>query len=984
MASELKRSPSFSLRKSFESTRFRRKHADSTATAPDSEPPPPVPALPRAATTQFDEPRNEGPKLSKRKSVRDLWNQTLAPKISRRGKRRTRVEHNGSNRQSRVMNFSAMAEQDRYSRRDDSSDFSFEPSTVRSSAYSGSDTFKPLGANPPPIRMATVREESHVRSMREADLRKTFFGAPLFAVAGSRDYPRPQATYRDHDPDSTQDSRDALDFQHSSFEVATLQTADGDGFFSHIKSLNNVLEMPSMLGLHGLEPGTVGMDHFLHLPLALSSEPPKEPKSCSNRLVLQTDPESIGLRAPQVERLIDRLTELGDLQAQRDSDEEMQTSVNEQKASEMYAELFAKLLTPPKYSPSADGDPTGLGVQIMALLKALNLSGLWYDLSNPDERLRIGKTIWAALGEADGVEIVNDRNVLLLQITLAAELLTRLELSQSTTDSDSEDNGIRRRQPAISRKVAWDLVLAKRFLQDVCIAPAAIDNTKGGRDPNRSSLFSMLSFVTAREDFEEDEQIQPILFPRHEKTQLNGLLAFAMALKWPHIDELKQKIANRVKESEEGTKQTYTTPVGTPAFKPDDRDSYFGVLVRPHVGRSLTAQSVQLLPPLEPHQSDTLNAAGWLSRSWLTGLVMPGESASHLLISSLLENSSNALSALGDTANLIGGFVYRERAYWSKSCIVGRVVAALDDVQDCMGWISSPSPASSHDDGWINVSSLPPTSDKPRIKSAGLVASSSAPYPDPKAQPVQESDFVWLSDGPPVLGNEVRQYVLTFESSSTTFELSTPVPHVSANDSSYSEDPKTVSALPTSQAVITFTPPRNTKLNNLAVPLKYDVYFVASQPCFPKMRTPQSTPRKSVTIAGDEKREKKDKELPAPPCHPVLKEYKFEVVPALVLLGEDERVTRFEKVDEEKEGKDGRERQDSGAGRSPRVKLDETAQEGKVLVLDCRGSGDLQLLARAWCAKVGEHALVARAERTCLGCCIREARALDIKIVIRI
>ncbi|KAG8631201.1 hypothetical protein KVT40_000341 [Elsinoe batatas] len=984
MASDLKRSPSFSLRKSFETTRFRRKHADSTATVPDYDPPPPVPQLPRASTTQFDEPKSDGPKLSKRKSVRDLWNATLAPKISRRGTRKTKVEHVDFDRQRHVVNFSAMAEQDKSPRRDNSSDFSFEPSTVRSSAYSGSDNFKPLGAHPPPNRMETVREESQVRSLREADLRKMFFGAPLFTVSGSRDHPKPQATYRDQDPDSTQDGRDALDFQHSSFQVATLLSADGGGLLDGIKGASHVCELPSMLGLHGLEPGTVGMDHFLQLPLSLAPEVSRDARSNSNRVVIQTDPESLGMRAPSIERLIDRLTELGDLQAQRDIDgQDLSTSINEQKASEMYADLFAKLLTPPKYTPAAEVDPTGLNVQISALVKALNLPNLWYDLSIPDERLRIGKVIWAAHGESGAVEVVNDRNVLLLQITLAAELLTRLEPSQTGSDSESEDESVGRRRPAITRKVAWDLVLAKRFLADVRIAPATID-AKAGRDPNRSSLFSMLSFVTAREDFEEDEEIQPVLYPRNEKAQLTGLVVFAMALDWPHVDELKQKMANRSEESQDGARQTYTAPVGTPTFKPDDRDSYFGVLVRPHMGRSITAQSVQLLPPIETDQSTTLNAAGWLSRSWLTGLVMPGESASHLLISSLLENSSNALSALGDTANLTGGFTYRNRSYWSKSCVVGRVLAALNGAYDCMAWISAPPPGQSHDDGWINISSLPITTNKPRIKSAGLIASSSAPYPDPKAETIQEADFVWPTDGPPVLGNEVRQHVLTFESSPTTFELSTPVPQISSNDSISSNSPKTISALPTSQAVITFTPPRNTKFGNLTVPLKYDVYFVASQPCFPKMRTPQWTPRKSVTIASDEKREKKDKELPAPPCHPVLKKYAFEVAPALVLLGDDERVVRFKKPAGDKDAKEGRDRQDSGAGRSPRVKLEDPAKEDQVLVLDCRGSGDLQLLARAWCAKVGEHALVGRVERTCLGCCIREARALGINIVIRI
>jgi hypothetical protein len=55
-----------------------------------------------------------------------------------------------------------------------------------------------------------------------------------------------------------------------------------------------------------------------------------------------------------------------------------------------------------------------------------------------------------------------------------------------------------------------------------------------------------------------------------------------------------------------------------------------------------------------------------------------------------------------------------------------------------------------------------------------------------------------------------------------------------------------------------------------------------------------------------------------------------------------------------------------------------------VLVLDARTSSDLQLLARAWCAEKGLHAIVSNVGRTCLGCSIREARGLGINIVIRV
>jgi hypothetical protein len=72
---------------------------------------------------------------------------------------------------------------------------------------------------------------------------------------------------------------------------------------------------------------------------------------------------------------------------------------------------------------------------------------------------------------------------------------------------------------------------------------------------------------------------------------------------------------------------------------------------------------------------------------------------------------------------------------------------------------------------------------------------------------------------------------------------------------------------------------------------------------------------------------------------------------------------------------------------SPREEKEDgmpTGEDDVVLVLDARASNDLQLLARSWCAENGFHAVVGRVGRTCLACCIREAKALGVNIVIRV
>jgi len=45
---------------------------------------------------------------------------------------------------------------------------------------------------------------------------------------------------------------------------------------------------------------------------------------------------------------------------------------------------------------------------------------------------------------------------------------------------------------------------------------------------------------------------------------------------------------------------------------------------------------------------------------------------------------------------------------------------------------------------------------------------------------------------------------------------------------------------------------------------------------------------------------------------------------------------------------------------------------------------DTEILARAICAEKGWNALVSRRRRGCLACAIREAGALDWKVVIRV
>jgi hypothetical protein len=95
--------------------------------------------------------------------------------------------------------------------------------------------------------------------------------------------------------------------------------------------------------------------------------------------------------------------------------------------------------------------------------------------------------------------------------------------------------------------------------------------------------------------------------------------------------------------------------------------------------------------------------SGWLSKSYLTGLILPGEGLSHFLMSTLLENDEIAVARLGEDANLYGGFVLADKSFWSTACIIGRVLAAGKGASECMGWLSSTMKPKGVGEGWVNV-----------------------------------------------------------------------------------------------------------------------------------------------------------------------------------------------------------------------------------------------------------------------------------------
>ncbi len=179
--------------------------------------------------------------------------------------------------------------------------------------------------------------------------------------------------------------------------------------------------------------------------------------------------------------------------------------------------------------------------------------------------------------------------------------------------------------------------------------------------------------------------------------QVDGLAHFARKLRWPDIESYASRISESMKLVTQGT--PLTTPLASPSPTPrteSRRSSYFG-------GGSKDTASVKHTISRRQNLSAALRPSGWLSKSYVSGLVLPGEGLHHFLMSTLLENDQEAMRKLGSMANLCGGFVYYGKSFWSTACIVGRVLAAGKGSAECMGWISSDITPQGLGNGWVNV-----------------------------------------------------------------------------------------------------------------------------------------------------------------------------------------------------------------------------------------------------------------------------------------
>lgn len=913
---------------------------------------------------------------------------------------------------------------------------------------------------PPP----ELQEEPKPEPLSEDNIRALFSGAPHFCIKKTDGRAIPTASYPWDEHLTVRDVSDSVQLAQPAFSAATLhrhlpvlqQSADQNRQYQGYKL--DVVEVPSMLSAQGLEPGTVGFVHFLELPrsdhlvtdLQQSQTSNEYLEAMRNKELMHNNPERLGIRRVDMTMVHDRLVEFGDLfEAFQDSPERI-TILNNQSSGDLYANLFGKFLNPPGYDGTVD-DPTGMKVQIDTLLKILRTRGVWYDFSLVEWRIRLGQILWSdpepeTENETGVAQLWTEREILLLQITLACELLLRLDAVSSMDVDDVKDQMHVTSRDLDSflqlktRKTDWDLVLARRFLENILIVKEG-DSRTPIPDQRSRGLLSILGSSVPQEAPKADI----ILLPQHQAQQLSGLLHFAQTIQWPGLDlilkDLTQKLGIPDASQEPEQPSSYgrfldpSTPssisvYGTPLATPRSNgllDSYFGHMYRPGISRS-NSRSLQMplsstLLAYADSRAPALDVGGWLSRSYLTGLILPGEAISHFLMSTLLENDKLAIASLGDSANLYGGFIYGERAWWSKASVVARVLGCLDGAAECMGWLTFTKLPEGLTDGWYAISSDEVRFEQPPRVAADqdLVLRDSAIIPgedttvspdnltlpvDADTPPIPSVGFIQWSltpINPELVENDISSspsadfetYIasITFRSfargTSHTFTLTHDVQFIT----SWPCTPPTSSPSPNVPRIL-----KRTQQQSLSrTSSKRSIHSTRSASNRPSRQlsrrnshgyepllshppdSPGMGPTRAYSPIPDDLPSASPSPKPVPmSAHPLHVAYDYKIVPATDVLDPTFALPFTMHVYGSPV---------PSPRHSPMEEKDETAAKDDsktVLVLDTRASKDLELLARAWCAEKGLHAIVGRVGRTCLGCCVREARGLGLNVIIRL
>ncbi|KAM7208857.1 hypothetical protein V8F20_000735 [Naviculisporaceae sp. PSN 640] len=725
-------------------------------------------------------------------------------------------------------------------------------------------------------------------TLTESELEKLFSGAPQYFCRSEGHYtgaPHPSVAFPWDEKLEIRDLTDHTQIEDRAWTRVTAWphiTRDVQGDRSKAKKASEekrrahfyprCRERPNMLSMGGLEKGSMGYQAFLELGVAdalqeeqlgFESMGSRTPIVVEQRQKMLTSKD--GLRHMEENLILEQLIKNGRRYSEQHLRERRVTS-------ELYNELFLQILHPPT-KVLDHRDPYSLTVQISALVKVLAAPNMWIDFSHVEWRIRLGQLLWGHPTEDevdDGMstkttdsatEIFEERYWLLLQILLGCELLIRLDAITEGDELGIESirpSEIHRFEKDANRSVKWTLHLARAWLENIeVIKTETVEDTQPEPTGWLATLTKRMSISRGHESHNHHRS-GPLyaIKGKHVQRQVDGLTHFARKLRWPDVDFEPSKISDNCRSVTEGA--PLNTPLASPLSRADShRSSYFG--------DANSDRKVKHVPARRRKISAALHPSGWLSKSYVSGLMLPGEGLSHFLMSTLLENDPDAMERLGPMANLCGGFIYSGKSFWSTSCIVGRVLAAGKGSAECMGWISSDITPRGLGDGWVDIKVEETREDvefvdkKARIWAKQTIERESRILGDGDSSSVLPADFiipfenVYKDRSPPNIRIEFRSLNLKpIESSIRTAASSiadglTPTSDVST-------PPLGIRTCP---ATVTFTVSDNDtgEENDYTYSLSKDINFVTAHPCVPSqhvkiLKSPSSPTIQQVDLSG--------------------------------------------------------------------------------------------------------------------------------------
>jgi hypothetical protein len=681
----------------------------------------------------------------------------------------------------------------------------------------------------------------------------------------------------------------------------------------------------------------------------------------------------VGVREVSLKTVTERLALISELRDEVVKKGWRYTVLNVWGEKELGEWLFRELLYPPEKEKGVGvGVGVGVGegskgyelkVQIEALVKVLTTPGAWLDFSLPRERLWFCQGLYTREVKEEGLlKPEMKRRWGLVQLLLAVELVIRLDaalrlgVALHSGEVEVSSAEIHHFNKLRNFKVDWDFVIARRWL-DLCYVKKvakkdlhANDHTelvsssssppqtpKEAHHGHREGLLGRFKSTLHIQEKDPDAEwpYECAVLPRQPGVMADGLVRFAEDIGWDAaaIEFIKTELARKLCDKPLAQKEEMLA-LGTEA------------LDHPHIAASHRDSKSKV--ELRAAGAETLG--GPLTHTWLGGLIIPGYLACDLLMCALLETDTaqKAVERLGNMAFPRTGFVLGRRSWWSKLCVIGMVLSGVEGAKERMGWIGLPDYLTPYDhetgqvlgDGWkaVVAEDLRKQRSGERILDGDELAKESSPLGIGKGH-VKASEFGMLTDqsldGMEKTAISNLRLVLRRQDSDGDAEYQAALRADVVREGASQEHGMT-------------------KL----LPLRYNVRFVGGHPC----RPPHGHAKPHDGHDGDGpqgQQSLKHRHLEHLPAHPLHKSFKHvrRSIEECLDLGPGDELTLPNPTD--KEG-------------SP------------VWVIDARGGRERETVVRAWCASVGRHAIISRVGKGCLGCAVREARALEVGIVIRV